>query len=96
MLIFIYRFIECSFAIIPTGEPNPLRLTIIIVNETSRLDTISNNGSANAIVILRSTGEQVNHSVCKISSLKVYRGKDQAFEISHEGFSLGDSGTIEV
>ena len=94
------NFVECSLAITPTGEPQLLRLTVRTVNKTSALETISSNNSTytNATVILRSRGEyvQVNHSVCNISSLEVYRGKEQAIEINKEGFSLGSSGTIEV
>ena len=64
---------------------------------TSRLETFSGaNAYTNASIILRSTGEQVNHSIYTISSLEVYRGREQAIEIDHEGFSLGNSGTIEV
>ena len=49
-----------------------------------------------AVVTLRSRGEKVNSSTCNISSLEVYRGREQAIEISHEGFSLTDNGSIEV
>ena len=38
----------------------------------------------------------MNNSFCDISSLEVYRGKEQATEISHEGFCLSDDGSIEV
>ena len=55
-----------------------------------------NDQPENAIVTSRSRGEQVNGSVCQISSLEVYRGQQQAIEISHQGFSLSDNGSIEV
>ena len=42
------------------------------------------------------TKQPVNSSFCQISSLEVYRGREQAIEISHEGFSLNGSGSIEV
>ena len=35
-------------------------------------------------------------SHCQSSDLEVYRGREQAIEINHEGFSLSDGGTIEV
>ena len=42
------------------------------------------------------TGKVVNGSFCHISSLEVYRGREQANEVNHAGFSLRDNGTIEV
>ena len=95
-VIIIYRFLECSFAITPTGEPHQLSLIIKTVNGTSRLQTINGSSALNATVITRSTGGQVDQSIYHISSLEVYRGRKQAIEISYDGFSLSDSGTIEV
>ena len=51
---------------------------------------------SNGIFEFNRTDQLVNNSVCHISSLKVYRGRDQAIEISHEGFFLNDNGNIEV
>ena len=62
----------------------------------SRLQTVSGTKMQNATVVVISTKEQVNSSVCHISSLEVYRGEGQTTKISHQGFSLGSSGTIEV
>ena len=42
------------------------------------------------------TDQKVNGSFCHIASLEVYRGREQAIEISHHGFTLNDSGAIEV
>jgi hypothetical protein len=42
------------------------------------------------------TNRTVKSSFCNISSLEVYRGREHAIEISHQGFSLGDNGSIEV
>ena len=42
------------------------------------------------------TNQIVNSSFCNISSLEVYRGREQAFEISHQGFTLSFNGSIEV
>ena len=42
------------------------------------------------------TDQAVNSSLCCISSLEVYRGRQQAIEISYHGFSLSDNGSIEV
>ena len=40
--------------------------------------------------------QPVNNTLCHISSLEVYRGREQAIEISHDGFSLTENGTINV
>ena len=67
------------------------------MNAISRLQTISStNIRTNVTVITRSTEKQVNSAVCGISSLEVYRGREQATEINHTGFALDDSGTFEV
>ena len=42
------------------------------------------------------TNQLVNNSACHLDSLEVYRGREQAIEISHDGFSLTENGTIEV
>ena len=51
-----------------------------------------------AVVALRGTAEhtQLNTSTYQISSLEVYRGREQAIEINHQGFSLSDNGTVQV
>ena len=49
-----------------------------------------------AIIVYKDQHKQVNTSFCHIASLEVYRGREQAIEINHEGFSLSDRGTIEV
>ena len=56
----------------------------------------TNNEVVNAAIAVRSTTEQVNSSICHISSLEVYRGREQAIEINYTGFSISGSGTIEV
>ena len=38
----------------------------------------------------------VNNSLCHISSLEVYRGRQQAIQISHDGLSLTEDGAINV
>ena len=88
---------ECPFAITPSGEPHELRLTVDTVKKNSRIQTINSiNQAANAIIITNSTKKPLNNSVCDISSLEVYRGRDQAIEISHQGFSLSENGSIKV
>jgi hypothetical protein len=45
---------------------------------------------------MNKTDQLVNSSLCHISSLEVYRGRDQAINISDQGFSLSENGSIEV
>ena len=88
-------FTECPFAITPSGDPHELRLTIYTVTGDS-IQTIGKESVANAIIVTKSTNEPLNTSVCDISSLEVYRGREQAIAINHTGFVLGNSGTFEV
>jgi hypothetical protein len=92
---------ECPFVITPNGELNTSRLILNI--EVAGAATIAqtltmNNNVADPVVALRGSAEhtQLNNSTCQISSLEVYRGREQAIEINHQGFSLSDSGTIKV
>ena len=66
---------------------------------TAQTSTMNNINIVDAVVALRGSTEhtQLNSSTCQISSLEVYRGREQAIEISHQGFSLSDNGsTIKV
>ena len=59
--------------------------------------TITNIVTDSSItVIYNEANRSVNNSFCNISSLEVYRGREQTIVISHDGFSLSDNGTIEV
>ena len=49
-----------------------------------------------AIFTFNETDQLANSSFCNISSLEVYRGRQQAIEISHQGFSLSSNSNIEV
>ena len=93
-------YTECSFVITPLGEIGQTQRLLLRIEMTGTSTTAqtlkTNEDIVNAIVTFRSREEQVNGSVCQISSLEVYRGRDQAIEISHQGFSLSGSGTIEV
>ena len=53
---------------------------------------------AKAIVNRRQESENqpINSSRCQIASLEVYRGREQAIAISHNGFSLGNGSNLEV
>ena len=65
-------------------------------NSTIARTINTDNEIVNVIVTFRSREEQVNGSICEISSLEVYRGREQATNISHQGFSLTENGTIKV
>ena len=52
--------------------------------------------NASAKFSFDATDQQVNSSFCHIASLEVYRGREQAIEINHHGFTLNTSGAIEV
>ena len=61
--------------------------------------TVLKGADANTAVFIASEKYQpVNSSFCHISSLEVYRGREQAMaiEISFKGFNLSDKGIITV
>ena len=66
--------------------------------QTATMDGPESITNASVIFIREFEHQLVNSSetLCNISSLGVYRGREQTTEISHDGFSLGHNGTIEV
>ena len=63
----------------------------------ARATTVSSTGMiTDAVIVDSETQEAINGSFCRIINLKVYRGRGQAYEIRHDGFSLSYSGNIEV
>ena len=85
----------------PFGELNTSRLALNIqVSESSQSTTgqtaTLNMDIATALVVGKNTSLPVNSSVCHISTLEVYRGREQAFKISHDGFTLSNNSAIEV
>ena len=89
----------CSEAIVPTSSLHPT--TISVFDRPSPNVTHLLTGAANGTKYIETfkfneTSQLVNSSLCYISSLEVYRGRDQAIEISHQGFSLNNNGNIEV
>ena len=65
-------------------------------NSTIAQTTNTDNEIVNVVVTFRSREEQVNGSICNISALEVYRGREQVIEINNQGFSLTENGTIKV
>ena len=89
--------VECLFAISPQQTPNITKLLLLIENGSSMAVTSADRiPRANASVVFNDTAKHVNGSYCNIVSLEVYRGREQAIEISYNGLSLSDTGTIEV
>ena len=92
----------CNFAITASEEPSAYRLAIYINDHdlhqaefiTATTLNLQFYNLTDAVVVYEE--EQVNSSVCNISSLEVYRGREKAIEISHNGFSLSERATIEV
>ena len=87
----IYNIIGCRVAIVP-------------INSIFLIPTVVIDGQYSAIITLddveifgfSGTNQTANSSFCNISSLEMYRGRQQVIEVSHQGFSLGDDGSIEV
>ena len=77
---------ECSSAITPFNSSG---LTAI----ASISETIV---KFEAMFRFREANQTINSSVCDIASLEVYRGVKQAIEISHQGFTLSENGSIKV
>ena len=63
---------------------------------TTALTVSSEYTLADAVVVYKDLQMLVDKSFCNISSLEAYHGREQVIEISHQGFSLSDNGTIEV
>ena len=49
-----------------------------------------------ALIRLKESNQTVNSSGCVISSLEVYRGRQQAVTIDKSVFTLSGSGTLKV
>ena len=95
---------DCNFSIAATEEESSihrLALAIDYQNDTEMITAatplnfdISN--LTDAVVYHRPTDQPVNSAFCHITSLEVYRGRNDAIKISHDGFHLNRRGTIEV
>ena len=97
MAVCIYNT-ECSSLIIPIA--NELS-NLIAISSTSSSTSIARlvidaGASGGAMFYFRDTEQPINKSVCAIDSLEVYRGREQAIKISHNGFTLSNSGAFEV
>ena len=94
-----YVIIGCDVVVVPINFIS-LIPTATIDSHYSTIITfkLEQDSSKKHVLIFgfNETDQTVNSSFCNISSLEVYRGRQQAIEISHQGFSLSDNGSIEV
>ena len=91
-------YIGCRVAIIPIMSTFLIPVAVID-SRYSAIITYKFGDSPKKHVLIfgfNGTNQNVNSSFCNISSLEVYRGREQAIEISHQGFSLSDNGSIQV
>ena len=89
--------IGCSIAVIPTRYS--LLIPTANINSQYLAITSTISDKFNEYIVLfgfNGINQTVNSSVCNISSLEVYRGREQVIEISHQGFSMNDNGSVEV
>ena len=91
-----YPHSGCSeTTIVPTSYLHPTTIAVFNSSSASTYLLISRVGNDEMFKI-NETDQLVNSPLCHISSLEVYRGRDQAIEISHQGFSLSENGSIKV
>ena len=87
----------CSDAVVPNQLLYPTVLAVLdrpMQNNITHLSTKVANGTA--IFKFNETNQMLNSSSCHISSLEVYQGREQAIEISSEGFFLNNNSNIVV
>ena len=89
---------DCYFTITATEDESSIHKLAPIINYQNDTETITaaTSNLTDAVVYHRSTGQAVNSAFCHITSLEVYRGRNEAIRINHSGFHLNQSGTIEV
>ena len=85
-------FIGCSHAVVPSSQ----LIALSLIHSDTNTHLIGNNPNTAESFHFNGTGQQLDNSFCQIASLEVFRGWNQTFEISHNGFSLSDNGTVEV
>ena len=91
----------CSDAVVPNQLLYPTVLAVLdhqMQNNVTHLLTKVTNGTTfnREIFKFNETNQMLNSSSCHISSLEVYRGREQAIEISSEGFFLNNNSNIVV
>ena len=90
-------FTECSRYLVANDSSN--QIPIVIFNNNSNPTSLmvgDRNINRMTLFHFNGTNQLIERSSCQIDSLEVYRGREQAFQINHHGFSLTDNGAIEV
>ena len=90
------NYVGCSIAIVPIYSTFLVPTTAIDNTYSAITSIVTLSDECVVIFAFNGTNQTVNSSFCNISSLEVYRGRQKAIEISHQGFSLSDNGSIEV
>ena len=104
LMVVIIVSSDCNFIITATEEESSTHRLALIINYQNDIEMITvatpiNSEASNltdAVVYHRPTGQPVNSAFCHITSLEVYRGRNEAVKISHGGFHLNQRGAIEV
>ena len=91
---------ECEFAIAPNGSRMTQEISVFIRDQKgiTLLAVFLNSKVYNAVITQREQSQQTRGSFsnCNIVSLEVYRGRHQAYKISHQGFSVTSQTSITV
>lgn len=95
--------VDCMFAIAPSGSPMTYELAAFIYIPGHQVETLIGvfMGAIikDAVVTERRQNQQIMSSIlsdCLITSLEVYRGRQQITQISHSGISITHNGSIQV
>ena len=96
--VYLLLFITaCSATVIPAVPST--NLTAIADFDSATMSNVTSLQEAPGITTkfkFNITDQPVNSSFCHIASLEVYRGRKQAIQISHYGFSLSINGNVNV
>lgn len=94
--------VDCMFAIAPSGSPMTYELAAFINIPGHQVETLIGvfMGAIikDAVVTERRQNQQIMSSIsdCLITSLEVYRGRQQITQISHSGISITQNRSIQV
>ena len=86
----------CSFSVVPIQSSYLTAIAILGSRTPNVTYLLADSIRTSERFHFNVTDQLVNNSLCHIASLEVYRGREQVINISYNGFSLGDNGTIEV
>ena len=90
------NYTGCSTAVVPIYSTFLIPTATIDHRYSAITNTDDKFNDYLVIFGFNGTNQTVNSSFCYISSLEVYRGREQAIVINHQGFSLSYNGSIEV